>query len=84
MRICQFTCACQSTYIVKKERRVHVRISENVPNSAIARHLIDTRHTIDIPQSFKIISKQKKTASLWFAEVVNYYFLLLSLLGLSY
>lgn len=48
--------------------RVHVRISGNAPknlklrgttalDSAISQHLIDTEHTTDISQAFKIINK---------------------------
>ena len=79
--IYQFTCTCRSTYIGRTERRVHVRISEHVPkklrlqgsralNSAIARHLLDTGHSIDISHAFKIISKQRSTTALRFAEAI--------------
>ncbi|CAH8681898.1 unnamed protein product [Schistosoma haematobium] len=79
--IYQFTCTCQSTYIGRTERRVHVRISEHVPknlrlrgtrafNSAIARHLLDTGHTIDIPHAFKVINRQRSTTTLRFAEAI--------------
>ncbi|KAH9595807.1 Eukaryotic translation initiation factor 3 subunit H, variant 2 [Schistosoma haematobium] len=79
--IYQSTYTCQSTYIRRTERRVHVRISEHVPknlrlpgtkalNSAIARHLLDTGHTIDIPHAFKIINRQRSTTTLRFAETI--------------
>lgn len=68
--IYQFTCKWQRKDIGKIERRVNIRISKQVPknlklrrgtalNRTIAWHLIDTGHTIDIPQSFQIIGGQK-------------------------
>ncbi|CAH8446164.1 unnamed protein product [Schistosoma bovis] len=79
--IYQFTCTCRSTYIKRTERRLHVRISEHVPKKlrlrgtkslkiAIAQHLLGTRHTTDIPHAFKIISRQRNTTSLCFAEAI--------------
>ncbi|CAH8579144.1 unnamed protein product [Schistosoma curassoni] len=79
--IYQFTCTCRSTYIGRTERRVQFRISEHIPknltlrgtkafNSAIARHLLDTGHTVDIMRAFKIINRQRTTTTHRFAEAI--------------
>ncbi|CAH8489333.1 unnamed protein product [Schistosoma haematobium] len=77
----KFTCACQSSYIGRTERRAYVRFKEHIPNSlrsnrlkafssAVARHLLDTGHEVNILKSFKVINKQSNSNLLKFAEAI--------------
>jgi hypothetical protein len=77
--IYQFDCACSRRYIGRTERRLSTRISEHIPrnlalgggklpNSSIARHLLDSNHQVDSSSAFKIIFKHRNRRILRFAE----------------
>ena len=79
--IYQFDCICGSRYIGRTQRHLETRIKEHIPrwlqqsrtgqtNSAISKHLFETRHIVNPQDSFKIIFMSPKTTLLPIAEAV--------------
>ena len=75
------SCACGAAYVGRTERHLSTRVSEHlpswlsnptgkIPTSSIARHILDTGHSITA-QSFRVIARQRNSRVLRFAEAAS-------------
>ena len=73
--IYEFTCICGSKYIGRTERCLSTRIREHLPKwllnsvdktpkSSITKHLLDSEHSVDFNNSFKVINKQSNSQTI--------------------
>ena len=77
--IFEFTCICGSKYIGRTERCLPTRIREylpkgilnsvdKTPQNSITEHLLDSEHSTDFINSFKVINKHSKNQLFEYAE----------------
>ena len=77
--IYEFTCICASKYIGRTERCLSTTIREHLPKwllnsvnktpkSSTTKHLLDSEHSVDFNNFFKVINKQSNSKLLKFAE----------------